>query len=148
MDNKATVQSVMDAVQSGNFDGAKALLSPDFKFSGPVPQPVNGAAWLGLSASLLKAFPDLNYRFKIEGEQGNAVDISAQLTGTHHGDLDLTALGMSVFPPTHKSFSAASVHGKATVSDDKVVTWATEPNEGAGVTAILKQLGLPTPPPK
>ena len=105
---------------------------------------VSPISWLSFSASLLKAFPDLNYRFKIEGEEGNAVLISAQQSGTHHGDLDLTALGMTVFQPTHKSFSATAVRGKATVSDGKVVSWTTEPTEGSGAMAILKQLGLPT----
>jgi hypothetical protein len=145
MDNKAVVQSVMDAVQSGNFTGAKALLTEDFKFSGPVPQPIGGPAWLGMSANLRKAFPDLNYRFKVEGEQGAAVDLSAQLSGTHTGDLDLTALGMPVFPPTGKSFAAAYERGTATVQNGKVASWATQRTEGAGLVAILKQLGLPTP---
>lgn len=145
MDNKAAVQSVMDAVQSGNFDGAKALLADDFEFSGPVPQPISGPAWLGMSANLRKAFPDLNYRFKVEGTQGDAVELSAQLSGTHTGPLDLTALNMPVFPPTGKSFSAAFERGTATVQNGRVVSWATQPTEGAGLIAILKQLGLPTP---
>ena len=145
MDNKATVQALMDAVQAGKFDVAKGMFSDDFQFSGPVPQPINAAAWMGMSANLQKAFPDLNYRFKIEGEEGDTVKISAQLSGTHKGDLDLTALGMPVFPPTSKAFSAAFERGTVTLRNGKVTAWTTQRTEGAGLIAILKQLGLPTP---
>lgn len=130
----------MDAVQSGNFACARALLSPDFQFSGQMPPPVNADAWLGINATMLKAFPDLDYHFKIEGEQSNVVDVSTQLAGTHHGDLDLTPLGRPVYPASHKSFTAAPVRAKATVSDGKVVSWVVEPTEGAGVSAIVEQL--------
>ncbi len=145
MDNKTTVQTVMDAVQAGNFDAVKPLLADDFLFSGPVPQPINGAAWLGMSATLKKAFPDLNYHFKVEGENGDAVSISAQLSGTHKGELNLSALGMPVHPATGKAFSTPQVHGTATVSGGKIRKWDVDPNPQAGVLGILKQLGLPTP---
>jgi hypothetical protein len=143
MDNKTTVQTVMDAVQAGNFDAAKPLLADGFLFSGPVPQPINGAAWLGMSATLKKAFPDLNYHFKVEGEKGDAVSISAQLTGTHKGELNLSALGMPTHAATGKSFSTPAVRGTATVRDGKIQKWEVEPNPEAGVPGILKQLGLP-----
>ena len=66
MDPKATVQALMDAVQKGDFVKAQSTLSNDFQFSGPVPQPISGPAWMGMSASLKTAFPDLNYQFKTE----------------------------------------------------------------------------------
>jgi SnoaL-like polyketide cyclase len=142
MDPKATVQTLLDAVQNGDFEKAKSLLTDDFQFSGPVPEPINGAAWLGMSASLKTAFPDLDYQFKIESMDGNTANLSAELKGTHKGNLDLTAMGMGVIPPTGKSFAAAHEHGKAVVQDGKVKTWATEPTAGAGLMAILSQLGV------
>ena len=142
MDPKATVQALFDAVQKGEFDQARLLLTDDFQFSRPVPEPVNGAAWLGMSASLKAAFPDLNYQFKVEGTDGNTVRISAELKGTHKGSLDLTAMGMGVIPATNKSFAAAHEYGKAIVQDGKVKTWAVEPTQGAGLMAILGQLGV------
>jgi predicted ester cyclase len=145
MDSKATVQALMDSVQKGDFEKAKSLLTDDFKFSGPVPEPINGPAWLGMSASLKAAFPDLNYQFQIESVDGNTVNISAELKGTHKGNLDLTAMGMGVIPPTNKSFAAAHELGKAIVQDGKVKTWATEATEGAGLMAILGQLGVKPP---
>ena len=145
MDTKETVQSLIDAIQMGDFKRAKSLLSNDFKFSGPVPEPISADAWMGMSASLKAAFPDLDYQFNIEGVNGDTVNISADLRGTHKGDLDLTAMDMGVIPATGKSFKAAHEHGKVIVRDGKVAAWAMERTEGAGLMAILAQLGVKVP---
>lgn len=145
MDPKATVQTLMDAIQKGDFEKAQSTLANDFQFSGPVPQPISGPAWMGMSASLKTAFPDLNYQFKVERVDGNTVHVSAELKGTHKGNLDLSAMGMGVIPPTNRAFAATHEHGEATVQDGKVKTWAMKPTEGAGLMAILGQLGVKTP---
>ena len=145
MDPKSVVQSLFDAVQGGDFQKAQSLLTDDFQFSGPVPEPISGPQWLGMSANLKAAFPDLDYQFKVEGADGDTVHISAQLKGTHKGNLDLSAMGMGVIPPTNKSFAAAHENGTATVQGDKVKTWAVNMTEGAGLMAILGQLGVKPP---
>ena len=99
MDTKETVQSLMDAVQMGDFEKAKSYLSSDFKFSGPVPEPISGEEWLGMSAGLKAAFPDLDYQFKIESVDGDTAHISAELKGTHKSDLDLTSMHMGSSQP-------------------------------------------------
>lgn len=145
MDSKATVQTVMDSIQTGDFVKAKSLLSNDFQFSGPVPQPINGEAWMGMSASLKKAFPNLDYHFHIESMDGDTAKVSAQLSGTQTGEFDLTGMNMGTIPATNKSFTATKEYGKATVKGDKVTSWANTPTEGAGVMAILGQLGIKPP---
>jgi predicted ester cyclase len=145
MDTKATVQSLMDAIQMGNFEKAKSLFADNFKFSGPVPEPISGEAWLGMSASLKAAFPDLDYQFKIESVDGDTANISAELKGTHKGDFDLTAMNMGVIPATGKSFHAAHENGIARLRDGKISAWEMEGTEGAGLMAILGQLGVKIP---
>ena len=145
MDAQATVEALMDSVQKGDFEKAKSLLSADFQFSGPVPEPINADAWMGMSMSLKKAFPDLDYHFHVESMDGDTANISAELKGTHKGDFDLTAMNMGVIPATNKSFAAAHEHGKVMVQDGKVKSWATEATAGAGLMAILGQLGVKPP---
>jgi hypothetical protein len=146
MDSKATVQALMDSIQKGDFEKAKSYLSNDFQFSGPVPEPINGEAWMGMSKSLKKAFSNLDYQFKVESMDGDTATISAKLKGTNNGDFDLTGMHMGVIPATNKSFAATQEHGKAIVKGDKVISWANNPTEGAGLMAILGQLGVKTPP--
>lgn len=145
MDPKATVQAVMDSIQAGDFVKAKSFLSSDFQFSGPVPEPMNGTAWIGMLTSLKNACPNIQYHFKVESMEGDRANIGSKLEGTHTAPLDLTGVHMGVIPATNKAWAAAQEHGKATVKGDKVTAWAVQPTEGAGLMAILGQLGVKPP---
>jgi predicted ester cyclase len=145
MNKRETVQALMDSIQKGDFESAKSMLADDFKFSGPIPEPINKDAWLALSSSLKTAFPDLNYHFKVIGAEGDVVKAISQLSGTHTGSFDLTNMNMGVIPATDKAFSAKHEKTKVTVKDNKITSWANEPTEGAGLKAILGQLGVVVP---
>jgi len=142
MNKRETVQALMDAVQEGDFESAKTMLADDFQFRGPVPEPMNKEAWLGMSASLKTAFPDLDYHFKVIGADGDIVRSTTQLSGTHSGSFDLTNMDMGVIPATNKTFSAKREKTKVTVKDNKITLWNVKPTEGAGLLAILDQLGV------
>ena len=145
MNKRETVQALMDAVQKGDFENVKPMLADDFQFSGPVPEPINKEAWLEMSASLKAAFPDLDYHFKVIGADGDVVRSTAQLSGTHSGPFDLTGMNLGMIPATKKTFSTKSEKTKVTVKDGKVTLWAVEPNDGAGLMEILKQLDARLP---
>ena len=145
MNKREIVQSLMDSIQKGDFKNAKTLLADDFQFSGPIPQPINREAWLGMSASLKTAFPDLDYHFKVIGADDDIVKTTSQLSGTHRGSFDLTNMKMGVIPATNKTFAAKLENTKITVKENKVTSWAVEPTQGAGLKAILEQLGVKSP---
>ena len=145
MNKREIVQTLLDSVQKGDFEKAKSLLTDDFRFSGPIPEPINRDAWLGMSSSLKTAFPDLDYHFKVIGAEDDVVKTTSQLSGTHRGSFDLTNMNMGIIPATHQSFSAKLEKTKITVKDDKITSWAVEPTDGAGLTAILDQLGVKVP---
>jgi predicted ester cyclase len=130
----------MDSIQKGDFENAKTMLAEDFQFSGSVPEPINADVWLGMSKSLKTAFPDLNYHFRVIGADGDVVRSTSQLSGTHSGSFDLT--GMNMIPATNKAFSAKLEKTKVTVKDNKITLWTVEPTDGAGLKAILDQLGV------
>ena len=145
MNKREIVQALMDSVQKGDFVNAKSMLADDFQFSGPIPQPINREAWLGMSASLKTAFPNLDYHFNVIGAQGDIVKTTSQLSGTHTDPFDLTVMNMGVIPATDKDFSVKVEKTKVTVKDNKVTSWAVEPTDGAGLSAILDQLGVKVP---
>ncbi len=145
MNKRETVEALLDSVQKGDFDNAKSLLADDFQFSGPIPQPINREAWLGMSASLKTAFPDLDYHFNVIGADDDVVKTTSQLSGTHRGPFDLTNMNMGVIPATHQTFSAKLEKTKITVKDNKITSWVVEPTQGAGLEAILDQLGVTLP---
>lgn len=145
MNKRETVQALMDAVQKGDFENAKSMLSDDFQFSGPVPEPLDAEAWLRMFTSLKAAFPDLDYHFKVIGADGDVVRSTAQLSGTHSQSFDLAWMDMGVIPATNKSISARLQKTKVTVKENKITSWAVEPTDGAGLMAILKQLNVELP---
>ena len=145
MDAKTTVQTLLDAVQKADFETARSLLSDEFQFSGLLPEPINRDAWLRMSRNLKKAFPDIDYRFHVEGADGNIVRTSAKLKGTHTHDLDLSAINMGMIPATKKSVINPHERGKMTVRDGKVTAWVVESIAGGGLMGILGQLGVRSP---
>jgi len=145
VNKRETVQALMDSIQQGDFENAKTMLADDFQFGGPIPEPINKEAWLGMSSSLKTAFPDLDYHFKVMGAEGDVVKSTTQLSGTHSGSFDLTNMNMGVIPATNKAFSAKLEKTKVTVKENKVTLWAVEPTDGAGLMEILKQLDVNVP---
>ena len=135
----------MDAVQKGDFDKAKTLLSDDFQFKGLVRRPISGKAWLRMGASLRMAFNGLNYHFKVDSIEGNVVNTTSQMSGNNRGAFDLTGLRMGVISATNRDFSTPMEKIKITVRGGKVSSWVVKPTEGAGLMAILKQLGVKVP---
>jgi hypothetical protein len=145
MNKREIVQSLMDSIQKGDFVHAKTMLADNFQFSGPIPTPINSDSWLGMSASLKTAFPNLDYHFNVIGAQGDVVKTTSQLSGTHTDSFDLTAMNMGIIPATDKNFSVKVEKTKVTVKDNKVTSWAVERTDGAGLNAILDQLGVKVP---
>ena len=145
MNKRETVETLLDSIQKGDLEIAESMFADDFQFSGPVPEPINKEAWLGMSASLKNAFPDLDYHFRVIGTDGDVVRTTSQLSGTHSGSLDLTGMNMGVIPATNKTFVATREKTKITVKENKITAWAVEPTQGAGVIAILKQLDVEMP---
>ena len=145
MNKREIVQSLMDSIQKGDFVHAKTMLADDFQFSGPIPTPINRDSWLRMSASLKTAFPNLDYHFNVIGAQGDVVKTTSQLSGTHTDPFDLTVMNMGVIPATDKDFSVKVEKTKITVKDNKVTSWAVERTDGAGLSAILDQLGVKVP---
>ena len=143
MDPKATVQALMFAIQRGDFEKAKSHLTDDFQFSGYFTKPINADTWLGMSLSLKKAFPDIEYHFRVENVQkGGIVNIFSDLKGTHQEELDLSGLNMVIVPATNRSFEAGRERSKLTLHNEKVSSWVVEPNKTAGLMVALGQLGL------
>jgi len=142
-DLKTITKALMYAIQTSDYEKTKSYLTADFKFSGSVPEPLKADAWLTMHKNLKKAFPNLEYHFRVESVQsGGVVKISSELKGTHKGDLDLTNMKLGVIPATNKSFAAGREHGKLIIQNDKVVSWVVEPNKDTGMLVILNQLGV------
>jgi len=147
MNAEEITRAMFAAHEAGDFDTVASYLSDDMVFSGPVPEPVSGEQWLGLSRLLSVAFPDWSFNLSDVQVTGNVARTTHQVTGTHTGDLDLSPLGMPVVPATGKAIKLPEEHAEVTVEGGKVVRLHTDTPPGGGVPGILQQLGVEMPPP-
>ena len=97
-----------------------------------------------MSVNLKAAFPDLNYHFKVIGTDGDIVRSTTQLSGTHTGTLDLSNISLGSTLATNIPVSVKMSKTRITVKNDMITLWVDDPVDGAGLTAILVQLGVKT----
>ena len=136
---------LFQAIEAKDTTAAANFISADFTFSGPVPQPISGGEWLAMQQNLTKAFPDWKFNQADLREEGGEIRGTVQITGTHKGELDLSALGMPNVPATGKTVNLPREDITLSVSNGKFTSLTTAATEGAGVMGILSQLGVKAP---
>jgi len=132
-------------IEAKDTTAAAKLLTDDFTFSGPVPQPISGREWLAMQEGLSVAFPDWKFNAADLREEGGKVLVAVRITGTHKGELDLSSLGMPNVPATGKSIKLPREEITLTVSNGKFSSLNTQPIDGGGVMGVLSQLGVKVP---
>ncbi len=145
MNTEDIAEAYVDAFNAGDLDTLADLMADDFQFSGPIPDPMGRDQFLGLMELMWEAFPDLQFNTRLVSIDGNVVHFTNQLVGTHTGDLDLSFVGMGVVPPTGRSISMARENGESHIADGYVISTHVQPTKGAGMMAILQQLGIEIP---
>ena len=137
---------VFGLIEAKDTKAAAELLSDDFKFSGPVPDPISGQEWMGLHDKLNAAFPDFSFNLRDEVmEEGDVAHIKVKLSGTHEAELDLSPMGLPNVPSTGKSMNLPEEPLAVTVVDGQGTSVHDEPVEGGGLMGILAQLGVEPP---
>jgi len=132
-------------IEAKDTTSAAKLLTDDFKFSGPVPQPISGSEWLAMQQNLAIAFPDWKFNVADLREEGGKVRGAVQITGTHKGELDLSALGMPSVPATGIAVKLPREEITLTVSNGRFASLNSPTTDGGGVMGILGQLGVAVP---
>jgi predicted ester cyclase len=145
MNTKEIAEAYVDAFNRGDLNTLADLLADDFQFSGPVPEPMGRDQFQGLMDLMWNAFPDIRFNTRLVSINRNVVHFTNQLAGTHTSDLDLSALGIGVIPATGRSFSMAREDGESIIENGYIVSTHVQPTEGAGLVAILHQLGVEVP---
>jgi SnoaL-like domain len=135
------VKKVMSAIEAGNFPAARALLSDDFKFSGPVPQPIGPDAWIGVHRALYGGMPDLRFNATNFIDDGPTVRFNVALTMHHTGTLALPALGIADLEPTNRSIALPPESATVIVRDGKLASWANVTPADGGLGRIVAEAG-------
>ena len=146
MNVQETAEAVVNAINAGDWETVASYLADDFQFSGPVPEPVGAAEWIGTNMALNAGMPDMSFNVQIVGIEGNTVRTVSQMTGTHTADLDLTQAGIGVIPATGVTISLPADNGVAEVEDGKITYLHLDTPPESGMFGMLAQLGVELPP--
>ena len=141
MSNIDLVKAQQAAWRARDWDTVAAMLTEDFVFSGPVPQPVNKEAFIGLGKALLAAIPDWDFHTRDFREEGDKVYATDAITGTHTGTLAVIP-GVPPVAATGKSIKATEGHETFTFRGNLVSQFEVQA-PGGGVAEIYAQVGAP-----
>lgn len=134
------VQQFFESLENKNLSKAAEYLDDSFEFTGVTPQPVDKYEFLFIHATMFKGFPDWSFNLRDVEKSGNAVIVTAQVTGTNTGDLVLP--GLAPIQATGGSIRLPEEKVTFRLKGSKLVSMYVDPVEGGGIRGILKQLGV------
>lgn len=133
MSKEANIQTQTkfgEAINSGNLEAMRALVSPAVVEHDPGPNQGPGAqGYIDLFAEMRSAFPDLKATPEHITADEDTIALAYTVTGTHQGDFQGIA-------PTGKTIKARGVQIARFVDGQMVERWGSSDELG-----ILKQLG-------
>jgi predicted ester cyclase len=143
MTNTELVKAGMKAWEANDADTLSPLVAEDFVMTGPTPQPLGKADFIGFMHILLAALPDFAFNVSRYEENGDTVIAYSHITGTHKGTLTLP--GLPPIPATGKTIALPEEVQTYTVKNGRLHSLATDARADAGVAGILAQLGVAVP---
>ncbi len=145
MDAISVLQSACAAFEAGDEVRAGSLMTDDFTFNGPLPEPIGKEAYVAFQAMLIRALPDWKFNLQNLTIQGNTVIGASLITGTHTATLQPIQPGMPALPPTGIKVTLPVEPIKATMRGDKIARFEVTPVPGGGVPGLLAQIGIQMP---
>lgn len=142
MSNIDLLQQGLDAFAKGDTATLSSLLTDDYTFSGPTPQPLDKTAFLGLNRALIAAIPDWTFHASNMREEGDKVYVNLAITGTHTGTLAAIP-GVPPVPATGKSISVPGDPAVFTFRGNQLCQQTVSVSPGSGVGGIYAQVGAP-----
>ncbi len=139
-------QGLSSVFEAKDLDAIASYLSDDFTLT-PGDPPFDKQGYLAFLAMYFTAFPDWSWNVSDIRDEGDKIVVTYQPSGTHNGDMDLSAVGIPMtVPPTGIAISAPVQETEFTVSGGLIVNQHLPPVEGGGLEDILAQLGVELPP--
>ncbi|MFI5272687.1 MAG: ester cyclase [Ktedonobacterales bacterium] len=134
-----TVTAFNDALNAQQWGEAARYLTDDFVFAGVTPQPAGKQEFIAGQQQWAAAAPDWHVTLDNLHAEGNNVQATSHITGTHTNTLSLP--GLSSLPATGRHFETRDA-AITIVRGDQIASLTITP----GSPSLLEQLGVPMPP--
>lgn len=145
MDTVEFVRSSLDAVERGDVEAYVRTLAPEWRLivNGAV-APMNRAQYVGLLGALRRAMPDMSIRprdFTLDGEW---VNVSTSLLGTHTQPFEVPGL-FPLVPPSGKRIEQPRQLARFHVVNGVILEEEIRTPEGVDAASVYTQLGVVLP---
>lgn len=142
MNKQDVVKSLLTDLET-NPTHAEHYFTDDFKFSGPVPEPIDAHQWIQFHTALKRAFPDWKFNVQNLREENGKVTCTVSITGTHKQDLHLP--DFPTVPASGKKINLPKEQVTVTFKGEKVQEVKVQKVPGGGIPGIYKQIGAELP---
>ena len=119
--NMQVVQEWLDAA-AHDFDAAYGYFADDFQWVQADGVVMDRDAYIGMANMLRSAIPDLSHVVGEVREESGTITMVSHFEGTHKNDLDLSALGMGVFPASGRKIVFPEGITRLSVKGDKITS--------------------------
>jgi hypothetical protein len=145
MESVEIFKSCLEAIEKKDFKRAESMMTDDFVFSGPVPQPISGHELIELQQALEYAIPDWKFNLTDVKDWGDKVTGVVKISGIHTGYLRLEMMGIPAVPPSGRLIRLPQEPLTITLRGDKISKVESTSVPGGGVEGILSQIGVKVP---
>jgi len=139
MTTKQIALDHLQRINSGDVDGAAALLADDCVNHSAVPEAQGRAGFVTIMKKVRTAFPDMTYKIEDTIVDGDRAVVRVMARGTHTGPLGFTRFQV---PATGKPVEFEQIHILRVANDKIVEHWL-----GQDSLAFFRQLGVQLMPP-
>jgi len=145
MDSLLVVKEAFAAMEDGDFEKMEKNLDDEYQLVGPAPKPLEKTEFLDFCRGLVAGFPDWKFNITDLRESGDSVTGLLHISGKHTGDLDLSSIGLSIYPATGIRLAPVEEPMIATLRDGKIYRLEVASVEGGGIEGLLRQIGVSVP---
>jgi hypothetical protein len=115
-----------------------SMITEDFQFVGPMPQPLSKTEYLGFMESMIPAFTDWRYNLGGCEEAEEKVSCTSSISGKHTGKL--APPNMDPIPATNKAFKLPTESSTLSFTGDKICRLEAHVGKDGGLAGIIKQI--------
>ncbi len=142
MDPSEQTRTLFHALEQQDWHTVRTMISDDFHYLGPTPDPFDKETWLDFQMAVHAAFPDWQYNLQEVTQNGNRVDIKVHITATHTDTLTLPLENVPPLPATGKQIELPIETAHLEFTNGKISKLVVDQQLYGSLSGLLSQLGM------
>jgi hypothetical protein len=132
------------AIETSDWLKVENALSDDFRFYGPLPDPIDKKTYLALQVAIKQGMPDLSFQMNKVFKHHDLVNVSLSMTGTHTKILRLPLTGLQPLPATQTKIHLPATEIRFKFNNELISEIHLSDQMQKEILQALTQLGIET----